>query len=279
MPILRFHPAADEDGTSNVEWGKSPVLITLWVSWCPTCLAELDMLSKQAATWRQLGVRVLTLCVDRLDADHGDNLTAARHVWEGLDPYLDCGFATAELVDKLRIVQRIVLNQQPAEVVPVSYLIDQRGELSVLYRGPVDMKTLRQDVDMLDVNSDRRRALAVPFHGLWTTPPGNLLLRPVAQLFREHGYQEDHDRIAQLELIRLARLRESVNANEANQLNRQFAIECFNLAHSLQSQEQIDASIEYYQQGLAVWDQSAEAHYHLARALKAKMAATSAAEH
>jgi tetratricopeptide (TPR) repeat protein len=277
MPVLRFRPVNDP-GETTITLGDSPVLLILWASWCKACRAELQMLSSHAGELEKWRLNTIALSVDELDSK-GATSPGFQNRIDGLGVAIRPGFATVKLIDKLQVVQRIVLNRQPTFAVPVSYLIDQRGDLAVLYRGPIDFATLRRDIESLDVSSQQRRDMAVPFRGIWTTPPRNLLLRPVAQLFKEHGYVEDYDRIVKLELARLAEARAKTAPDESRAFDRQFAIECFNLARSLQSQGQIAESVEYYRQGLATWDESAEAHYYLARALQQTGERISAIEH
>ena len=45
---------------------------------------------------------------------------------------------------------------------PSSFLIDEFGEVAVIYKGKVSVDQILSDLKLLDVNAEQRRALALP---------------------------------------------------------------------------------------------------------------------
>ncbi len=278
LPNLRYKDF-ETQSEHELPLGESPVLLLLWASWCPTCVAEIQTIAQHAKQFEENELRIVALSVDELNPEASDPETVDK-LHRSFGDRLEFGGATLEMVNKLQIIQRVVLNRQLPQAVPTSYLADHRGDLAFIYRGAVQTETLLHDLELLEVTPAERRDHAVPFPGIWTTPPRNLLLRPVANVFRDSGYVEDYDRLIQMEVDRLSGRRDSAASPEQRlALDRQFAVESFNLARSLQLQGQLADSIDCYRQGLQAYDQSAEAHFYLAKALRAKGEVSKATEH
>ena len=97
------------------------------------------------------------------------------------------GLASAELVNAMEILQRAVLERRQRLPVPSSFLLDGRGHLAVIYRGPVSRDQLEEDVALLGASPHQRRQTAVPFPGRWTSKPLPPDPRPVLATFVKAG--------------------------------------------------------------------------------------------
>ncbi len=119
-----------------------PTLLNLWSSSCVPCLEELDEISERQAELRNARVDVVALCVDRL----ADKQSDAEDVLARLKFPFTSGHATSQLVHKLQLLDDyLTVKTQPIPV-PSSFLFDEQGRLSVIYKGRVSVDDLLRDV-------------------------------------------------------------------------------------------------------------------------------------
>lgn len=143
------------------------MLINLWASWCAPCLRELAEFRDNASGLRRAGLEILALNVDALMQPPGDGSSAdAARAIEGRFPFQH-GTATEQLVRTLDVVQRGLIDQQRPLALPTSFLVDAKGRLRVVYKGPVTPGQLRTDVEQIESDPQTLRDLAVPFPGRW----------------------------------------------------------------------------------------------------------------
>ena len=166
------------------------------------------------------------------------------------------------------LVQSVVLNQSPDFGVPISFLLDGKGRLAAIYRGPVSFEKLRDDISQLDSSPEQRRDLAIPFSGRWNTAPRNLLLQSVADVFKESGHLKDYERYAKMDLVLNDQARHMASSTEERRrFDQQVGDLQFNLARTLQADGQTEKAIQHYKQGLTVKPDDALAHYFLGQIL------------
>lgn len=105
------------------------VLVNLWASWCSPCRQEAPDLERFARSWRDRNVRVLGIDVQ----DNSDDALAFVREY---------GIRYRQL--------RSVGDERSAAFgstgVPENFLVDPRGRLALIWRGPVDEKFLEQRV-------------------------------------------------------------------------------------------------------------------------------------
>jgi len=203
LPILRY--ATFEGSEREVESRRTPLLISLWASWCSPCTAELKDFTEHAVKLRSEGLHLLALSVDGLDKEHDTDAAGAKRTLERLAfPFdgamFDGAMATRELVDKVDLMLQYLFDRHPPFAVPMSLLLDRQGRLAAVYRGSVGTERLLGDLKNLDVSPERLRQLALPMAGLThrsamrRPAPG---LKSLARHFEER-YQEDSIRFLQL---------------------------------------------------------------------------------
>jgi cytochrome c biogenesis protein CcmG, thiol:disulfide interchange protein DsbE len=105
------------------------VLVNLWASWCGPCREEAPDLDRFARRYRERGVSVLGINVQ----DNSDDALAFLR---------ESGVAYPQL--------RSVGDERSAAFgstgVPENFLIDPRGRLALIWRGPVDERFLAENV-------------------------------------------------------------------------------------------------------------------------------------
>lgn len=177
-PPLRF---LRPDGGEGELLDGVPVLINLWASWCAPCVAELTDFREHADELSTRGLRVLALSVDE-----DEKRPEARRLLSGLDWPFESGYAPAELLDTLDTIQRTLLLRKRRLPLPTSFLVDAQGRIAVIYKGPVESKTLLEDLALLPLSGEELRDRAVPFPARWITDEGtppDLLPGIVRELF------------------------------------------------------------------------------------------------
>jgi tetratricopeptide (TPR) repeat protein/peroxiredoxin len=170
-----------------------PLLINLWASWCRPCLKELREFSDQRARLREAGLSVLALNIEALE--EGDPPSSEKLKQTLLDQGVSfpAGFATQGLVDALDQIQRDAVYRQRPLPLPSSFLLDARHRVVAIYKGPVAVDQLIEDVRNISVGEDPRRArdLAIPLPGRWATEL--FVTNPIAigNIYLEGGYPAD----------------------------------------------------------------------------------------
>jgi thiol-disulfide isomerase/thioredoxin len=188
LPRLRF-TAFQGDSREVPRTGKRPQLLNLWASWCPPCMTELDQFARQA---HELGavVDVVALSVDGLSAEQGSE-GAARDVLARLKFPFRSGLATPDLVEKLQLIDHHIFDVHLPLPLPTSVLVSRDGELSAIYKGPVSVARVLEDVKKLDALPEARRGFSVPYPGRWCDKPMRARLLPLVWDLIEHGYLDD----------------------------------------------------------------------------------------
>jgi cytochrome c biogenesis protein CcmG/thiol:disulfide interchange protein DsbE len=97
------------------------VLVNLWASWCPPCVAEMPALERLHRKLKAEGLIVLGVSVDKEEADTRKVVSAS-----GLT------FAIA------RDPEGVMSNAYRATGYPESYLVDRRGVVRDIFIGPAD---------------------------------------------------------------------------------------------------------------------------------------------
>jgi tetratricopeptide (TPR) repeat protein len=190
LPSLEYLDA-QQTPRNVIEMKGSPILLVLWASWCPPCLEELAELTERHAALDAAGLRVLALSVDSLAVDADVEGGADREILTRLAFPFDSGRPTAQLIDKLQLTNDFLFGLQKPFPVPSSVLIDKDFRLAAIYRGPVPLARLEQDLKNLAVSDRERRPLTVPFAGRWADEPRTLSMAVMVLELINAGFIED----------------------------------------------------------------------------------------
>jgi len=135
------------DGTTaQLEPGSGrPLLLNLFASWCAPCAGELEGFARDAAAFQAAGVDVLALAVDGLGDERSDPARVAELLERVRFPF-PAGRASAPIVSVLQALNDTHVALHRPLPVPVSFLLDGSGRLSVIYKGPVKAEQVIRDV-------------------------------------------------------------------------------------------------------------------------------------
>jgi cytochrome c biogenesis protein CcmG, thiol:disulfide interchange protein DsbE len=105
------------------------VLVNLWASWCAPCRQEAPVLDRFARRYRDRNVRVLGIDVQ----DNSDDALAFVHKYRIDYPQLrSIGAERSEAFGSTGV--------------PENFLVDPRGKLAFIWRGPVDWEILQRQI-------------------------------------------------------------------------------------------------------------------------------------
>ena len=142
--------------------GDGAVLVNLWASWCAPCVGELRDLERRREELAAAGLRVVALSVD-------EDPERARALLDSVRPGYEVGLISLASLDVLDVLQRSLQEERRRLALPTSFLLDGRGRLAVLYRGPLEVDDVLEDLAVLDLDEFSIRAATAPFPGRWAT--------------------------------------------------------------------------------------------------------------
>ncbi len=171
-----------DGATRRLERGR-PVLLNLWASWCAPCVTELRDLEERREELGAAGLEIVALSVDE-DPDR------ARALLASIEPRFQVGFAPATTIDVLDILQKALLEERRRLALPMSFLIDPAGRLAVLYKGPLEIDALLDDLDILPLDDYQTRAATAPLPGIWATFPTPFPHNKLVGEFASFGHPE-----------------------------------------------------------------------------------------
>ncbi|MCA9216888.1 MAG: ASPIC/UnbV domain-containing protein [Planctomycetales bacterium] len=247
LPMLSY---ATLDGSQQqIEPSGRPQLIVFWASWCPSCKGLLREIKQNVAAIEQQGVDVILVSLDEYDIENANGAANAKQLAKELSLPFEIGIAKPPLVEKLRLAESVLFNRVPPLAVPYSFLLDEFGNIAAVYRGQFAVESFLSDASSLSKSAIERRDAAVPFAGIWNSPPKQMLLRAVAHVFQENGYSDDYARYLQMDTAMLERrLQFAKTPEEREQLNREYAAANYNLGVSLVAKNEHEQAFEYFDQ-------------------------------
>ena len=162
MPPLQYHSSNGERQSIQATAGQQPVLVNLWATWCMPCVKELNEFSELRQDIKKAGLQVLALSVDGLGSDESNASRAAEHLKKMAFPF-PSGHATSKLLDQLQAIHDLQTPIHHTLPLPSSFLFDAQGRLAVIYKGPVTVEQVLEDVSHTSATRDEgfRRAAAI----------------------------------------------------------------------------------------------------------------------
>ncbi len=163
LPSLKYESFAGKSQIIKVGEGK-PLLVNLWATWCLPCVKELKEFADQAEIIQQHNLEIVALSVDGLGSDEGDP-AAAEKLIDKLGFPFEAGRATPQLLELLQEFHDSLIPLQKSLPIPSSFLIDAKGRLSVIYKGPVTAEQLITDLKHSSLNREERLAATIDMQG------------------------------------------------------------------------------------------------------------------
>ncbi len=163
LPSFKYESFAGKSKVIKVGEGK-PLLINLWATWCLPCVKELKEFTDHVEILQQHDLKIIALSVDGLGSDKGDPATAEKLI-DKLDFPFTAGRATPQLLDLLQEFHDSLIPLQKSLPIPSSFLIDAKGRLSVIYKGPVTVDQLVADLKHSSLNREERLTATVDLLG------------------------------------------------------------------------------------------------------------------
>ena len=166
---------------------RGPILLNLWGSWCAPCLSELERWNDGHQELKSSGIKVLALNVDHLDGEASKN-EGATVFTENLT--FELGSATRVLVERLQTAHDFLFSLQSPLPLPCSFLLDEQHQIVAVYKGPVEIDRIRNDLKLRNAAPDQKRDASTLFRGRWAGKTRTLPLGPFV-LDLIHGGQID----------------------------------------------------------------------------------------
>ena len=296
LPNLEYQDFSKQTVNLN-EQIRGATLLNFWASWCRPCLVDLRELTEHESELRDAGLTVLALNVDGLgDTSNIGEPIDLKEVLDELHFPFDGGLAVAEMLDKLQVLHDFLFHRKIPLAVPTSYLIDSDGRLTVIYRGPVSLDRLLEDVRELRSPAGQEREVVGPFPGRWALPRTrdftNLAVRFAKRELLEDAiiYQREavgqrpnddasHVRLAGY-LRRLGKIGAALeSAQRAVTLEPGSPDAHATLGTLLAVENKLSEAIEHYRKALHIEPESAYTHLHLGQALLSQKSIDEAVDH
>ena len=181
------------DGTDVAldSYRGQPLLVNLWSTTCAPCVREMSEWAQAKTAIGNAGLNILSACVDRVSESSGNAASIAPRLLERIEfPFLT-GTANLELIDAMEAVHRFYFERQQALPVPCSFLLDHRGDVAAIYKGPISADQLLADQKILGTASRAQRDSTIPFPGRWASNLSIPNPRPLVALFVKAGQHDE----------------------------------------------------------------------------------------
>ncbi len=162
IPPLQYHDLKHRERTRTLD-SKRPVLIVLWSSDCHLCQHELQELATRSREINNVDLDVIALSMDAISPE--GSVDNAKRFLDQLKFPFETGFATASFVDQLQEVYNHSMPLHSPLPIPASFMLDQRGRLSVLYKGEVNVDDVLSDLNHLTLDAPQRFANSAALPG------------------------------------------------------------------------------------------------------------------
>lgn len=163
LPLPYVRGKTSPDAESRQFQFNGPTLVNVWSATCANCRAELSEWTKSAAKLKDASLNIVTLCADTDDETIRDGVNLLEEL---KFPFVSV-IADPESIRSIDYFQRALLDRWKSIPVPCSLLLDEKGQVVVIYKGPVKTQQLVDDMQLLSAETMDVQLAAVPFPGRW----------------------------------------------------------------------------------------------------------------
>lgn len=230
---------------------KAHQLINLWATWCAPCIQEMAHFRDHKKRLIDSEVEMIAVNVDELDPQN-DNSKKPSDVIKKMNFPFPSISANKQLMEILQRIhdQSVGLNE-PLPI-PSSFLIDPNGDVSVIYKGPVNVEQIIKDLRLSSEGFITRVEAAAKLEGSLIKNPKatRRLLEHEASIHRRHA----------INWYSAGDLRGAINHFEkayklvpdSKQLSSQLASVYFAFATQMDRQQMKETAINHYRKGLVI---------------------------
>ena len=218
-----------------------PTLVTFWTNTCPNCRSEISEFVQATEQIATRGLAIVGINLDNLQpTDDVDNTLAS--LADNLQQQ-----TTQKSISTISNLQQSLFDKYPPFVVPLSFLLDSKGNIGVIYRGAVGLDTVFDDMAILTRSNTELRNLASPFSGTWFTKPAS------TSEFIEYVAKRLYPRDQELGLRYFEMALDAESAGPRKQrLSSQLVTTCRKLGRSAGTRGDYDAADSYLRRALAI---------------------------
>lgn len=169
------------------------VLLNLWASWCSPCVKELQEFTENAQILRDHNIDVVALSVEKSSGSAMRSNSADYRLLERIRFAFRSGRADEAMLEKIQMLHDTLFELHSPLPLPTSLLIDRRGRVTAIYKGPVTIERILADASKLAARTTNEwRMATVPFsQGFWLMPPRRRHLFGFVEQLANRGYYEE----------------------------------------------------------------------------------------
>jgi hypothetical protein len=175
-------PGFDLPGRRVLDLVGAPLLVTFWSHGDEAGLGQLRRLARGRSALESAGVGLVALSVDQ-----GVDLARARQVFAELGLEGAAGYADDRTRQAYEVLLAEVFHRTDNTPLPSSLLLDVRGQLCVVYHGPVRVEDVLADAAIVKELNPARGGCAALVDGQWAERPKRDY-RALAGVLEQLGY-------------------------------------------------------------------------------------------
>ena len=219
-----------------------PMLINLWASWCGPCVEELATFKKHHDQLKEKGLQVVGLSTDAVTEDgEKPDIEPAKQLVKRENFPFEVGVVDATGVRLLTLAHHAAISRERPLPLPSSFLVDAKGRIAVIYKGPVTVEQLLEDAALATMDLEVAREKVFPFPSRDGQDLFELTPLRFAQAFQAGSHLEDARRAIRGYIATLEERRGDGAASSAELKARYF------LGTLEQSERQWGAAAEVYE--------------------------------
>lgn len=146
VPMAEFPiPSWDDPDRTVKDLAGRPILINFWSTTCASCIEEFEEIRLKRKNLNRRGLQVVTLLTDGPEAEE-----RARRILKAVQLDRLGGRADEDLVEGMRYLIEEILGRSVDIPLPISLLLDERGNLVQIQIGALKIQGLIRDLGILD---------------------------------------------------------------------------------------------------------------------------------